>query len=180
MTGEFPAQRASNAENVYIWWRHHAHRNLWHVLTCPCPNLWNGLNGIEKPGVKDDFTNNNNHSINMADWYCFWSKIPVWIDNWYMHICYNRRLTLQRTHVWINTRVQIRQLRPMACVHGELEHVCSLVNWVIIGSGSQYLYFCWLIEDFIFRTIVHENFDENYKALIRENSFQSVVLHPPD
>ena len=23
-TGEFPDQRASNAENVYIWWRHHA------------------------------------------------------------------------------------------------------------------------------------------------------------
>ena len=22
-TGEFPAQRASNAENVFIWWRHH-------------------------------------------------------------------------------------------------------------------------------------------------------------
>ena len=23
MTGEFPAQKASNAENVSIWWRHH-------------------------------------------------------------------------------------------------------------------------------------------------------------
>ena len=23
MTSEFPAQRASNAENVFIWWRHH-------------------------------------------------------------------------------------------------------------------------------------------------------------
>ena len=23
MTGDFPAQRASNAENVSIWWRHH-------------------------------------------------------------------------------------------------------------------------------------------------------------
>ena len=23
-TGEFPAQMASNAENVSIWWRHHA------------------------------------------------------------------------------------------------------------------------------------------------------------
>ena len=26
MTGEFPAQRASNAENVSIWWRHHRKR----------------------------------------------------------------------------------------------------------------------------------------------------------
>ena len=23
VTGEFPSQRASNTENVYIWWRHH-------------------------------------------------------------------------------------------------------------------------------------------------------------
>ena len=23
VTGEFPAQRASNAENASIWWRHH-------------------------------------------------------------------------------------------------------------------------------------------------------------
>ena len=26
-TGEFPAQMASNAENVSIWWRHHVKRN---------------------------------------------------------------------------------------------------------------------------------------------------------
>ena len=25
VTGEFPAQRSSNAENVSIWWHHHAH-----------------------------------------------------------------------------------------------------------------------------------------------------------
>ena len=27
-TGEFPAQMASNAENVSIWWRHHDHEIL--------------------------------------------------------------------------------------------------------------------------------------------------------
>ena len=26
VTSEFPAQRASNAENVFIWWRHHAYQ----------------------------------------------------------------------------------------------------------------------------------------------------------
>ena len=36
-TGEFPAQRASNAENVSIWWRHHDGQgtysayNQWHI-----------------------------------------------------------------------------------------------------------------------------------------------------
>ena len=28
VTGEFPTQRASNAENVSIWWRHHGHKIL--------------------------------------------------------------------------------------------------------------------------------------------------------
>ena len=28
VTGEFPAQRTSNAENVSIWWRHHATLNM--------------------------------------------------------------------------------------------------------------------------------------------------------
>ena len=32
VTGEFPAQRASNAENVSIWWRH----NVWQFL-CRSP-----------------------------------------------------------------------------------------------------------------------------------------------
>ena len=36
-TGEFHAQRASNAENVSIWWRHHDHIDIWLVspqLSC--------------------------------------------------------------------------------------------------------------------------------------------------
>ena len=33
-TGEFPAQRASYAENVSIWWRHHGRRQLdWNRAT---------------------------------------------------------------------------------------------------------------------------------------------------
>ena len=34
VTGEFPAQMASNAENVSIWWRHHAHQQP--VWVCLC------------------------------------------------------------------------------------------------------------------------------------------------
>ena len=30
-TGEFPAQKASNAENVFIWWRHH---DICHLFQC--------------------------------------------------------------------------------------------------------------------------------------------------
>ena len=32
-TGEFPAQRASYAENVSIWWRHHEWPLLWQTTT---------------------------------------------------------------------------------------------------------------------------------------------------
>ena len=34
VTGEFPAQMASNTENVSIWWRHHGHH-----CVCRCPDL---------------------------------------------------------------------------------------------------------------------------------------------
>ena len=34
-TGEFPAQRASYAENVSIWWRHHGQRQVAMVLQAP-------------------------------------------------------------------------------------------------------------------------------------------------
>ena len=33
-TGEFPAQKASNAENVSIWWRHHD-VNQWILFKIP-------------------------------------------------------------------------------------------------------------------------------------------------
>ena len=34
MTGEFPAQRASNAEKVFIWWRHHEYE----IVESSCKN----------------------------------------------------------------------------------------------------------------------------------------------
>ena len=34
-TGEVPAQMASNAENVSIWWRHHVVIYLWEAQTVP-------------------------------------------------------------------------------------------------------------------------------------------------
>ena len=43
VTGEFPAQRASNAENVSIWWRHHVENvSIWwrhHVEYTPWKKL---------------------------------------------------------------------------------------------------------------------------------------------
>ena len=39
VTGEFPAQRSSNAENVFIWWRHHGMRDI----TYPTPGTGHAI-----------------------------------------------------------------------------------------------------------------------------------------
>ena len=43
VVGEFPAQRASNAENIFFWWRHHVSRAPYHRMdfktSCWCPSL---------------------------------------------------------------------------------------------------------------------------------------------
>ena len=70
VTGEFPAQMASNAENVSIWWRHHGYpaniRTLktratncfcWRLCFCKIKNFLNGeINGAlvtSTPGHPD-------------------------------------------------------------------------------------------------------------------------------
>ena len=40
VTGEFPTQRASNAENVSIWWRHHEHIDQWPTLINVVMHHW--------------------------------------------------------------------------------------------------------------------------------------------
>ena len=43
VTGEFPAQRASNAENVSIWWRHHGNFMNWSNAEFPDSPVIKGL-----------------------------------------------------------------------------------------------------------------------------------------
>ena len=50
VTGEFPTQRASNVENVYIWWRHHVIR----FYTLKRHHIWSLLKWKEDQfGLKD-------------------------------------------------------------------------------------------------------------------------------
>ena len=58
-TGEFPAQRASNAYNVSIWWRHHVNSRkrscviIWvRPQRCGCLVTWVCYQLIAKPGNK--------------------------------------------------------------------------------------------------------------------------------
>ena len=50
-TGEFPAQMASNAENVSIWWRHHD-SFPWNIIIYPYHNF-NG--SLHKPSLKSGY-----------------------------------------------------------------------------------------------------------------------------
>ena len=52
VTGEFPAQRASNAENVSIWWRHHEYHRIsvkgWKNTSISISMLMNSTKCIRK------------------------------------------------------------------------------------------------------------------------------------
>ena len=47
-TGEFPAQMASNAEKVSIWWRHHGKLTSCKICLQPCPFSTDGILWVYK------------------------------------------------------------------------------------------------------------------------------------
>ena len=65
VTGEFPAQRASNAENVSIWWRHHDQR-LSARLQWPRFNALELSQSCSKPSVWSSLFQRGNHEENLA------------------------------------------------------------------------------------------------------------------
>ena len=61
MTGEFPAQRASNAENISIWWRHHEPDYATWVMEGVQSPFWNELlkpKLYQKTVEHDEFASN--------------------------------------------------------------------------------------------------------------------------
>ena len=57
VTGEFPAQRASNEENVSIWWRHHDIHSLCAAVLC-CVLLQVNYDHIYKVCIIGHWVNN--------------------------------------------------------------------------------------------------------------------------
>ena len=70
VTGEFPAQRASYAENVSIWWRHHGMRllSLSGTLLHPCD-----IHTVTIPKNLNDLCFKHSHCTRAA-WYVEWSE----------------------------------------------------------------------------------------------------------
>ena len=62
VTGEFPAQRASNAENVSIWWHYHVYAlHVWDV-TCTPWGLRSPASRVSfKPDINEDNMIASNH-----------------------------------------------------------------------------------------------------------------------
>ena len=81
VTGEFPAQMASNAENVSIWWRHHANVPL------PCSD--------DKVVIliSIGFNKNMHCTMSAAKWRPFCIALNVIIGCECVHVC---------THVCLN------------------------------------------------------------------------------
>ena len=74
VTGEFPAQGASNAENVSIWWRHHIISDSYIRLHSP----WHCIYHFCWFTNLENFYTATNHSINChcycAVYYTLWTK----------------------------------------------------------------------------------------------------------
>ena len=88
MTGEFPAQKASNAEKVSTWWRHHAQSHIIVVELVPShtTRLFNLIFASDKNEL-------NNWRLPIGHWFdaCHVTKLHVetWIVyNKYRHIEY--------------------------------------------------------------------------------------------
>ena len=71
VTGEFLAQRVSNAENVSIWWRHHEPPHHWPFVT------WNPRR--QRPVMRNMMTSSNGNIFRVTGHLCGEFTGPRWI-----------------------------------------------------------------------------------------------------
>ena len=85
MTGEFPAQRASNEENVSIWWRHHAHRSRAQLKKLTSNGSWcMGIKGEMSGTVCVTFTWDMYIYIWVVYSLCFFCCLFITVTWWYV------------------------------------------------------------------------------------------------
>ena len=112
-TGEFPAQRASYAENVFIWWRHHV---LDYLLV-----FWN------------DEKNDMKQQQNMAVWLSHGILVdPWWV--WLWRSGPNRLVQIDVTVDFIHIHVQ------MICMHMKWPHVALCLSIVIWTNTTDFFF----------------------------------------
>ena len=94
VTGEFPEQRASNVQNVSIWWRHHVNKYDWQSATRPCAYLLAILHALHNSGKPHTLL------INAVEDFC------QYIKNIHLHSCEmtggrQRWVLIMRIHVYV-------------------------------------------------------------------------------
>ena len=91
-TGEFPAQMASYAENVSIWWRHHEYQvlvigRLLHPHTTACLNLSQHLL-MKGPPVQIGTCHQKQIHVRVLGEIClFWNLKLLLIKYWFVVLC---------------------------------------------------------------------------------------------
>ena len=134
VTGEFPAQMASNAENVSIWWRHHGY-------ALPFWSHWDGL-ACNRGMILVSLLNPTDTTIELS-WRCFdswmygvgnWSAYHL--DSWcgkQLRNClqFETRICIMWYHAWTQAFYQNTQViqRSNAKLLGPGHMLkCTLVN----------------------------------------------------
>ena len=112
MTGGFPSQRASNAENVSIWWRHHG--CVWNSLQI----WWQAVSLVSS--VYNNFGRNPGNVV---------------IVNYSIILCLHIKLKPQRNHM-APEHVITNPLSPQMAK--DLASLCAIMGWqkILIFSGD--------------------------------------------
>ena len=123
VSGEFPAQRTSNAENVFIWWRHHATGNYRDRVDIMDVIARKGIHFIFEATKHQHFVKYNNQLRNLS-----WSNI----------VCTNKRHQYQLIGPWeIWMKFQIGNFKLLLGIDGwsqGLSIFCELtLKWMSLN-----------------------------------------------
>ena len=152
VTGEFPAQRASNAENVSIWWRHHAKAHLRYkvvvsrsgeIITDPLTNICaavsiqqylNRINWCQSKWKTD--------AIAQCYWQHMHSKHRGYMGTYENTLWARAPQTLDQIHKSHHGNVHISVLNGALGVMGQVH--CGICDNGLLGHISKFQEFKWI------------------------------------
>ena len=157
-TGEFPAQRASNAENVSIWWRHHDRHSLDNLLHVYIHSM-----DIDRYQASA-WTNYDLLSIGpMGKHFRKMHKMQLKVSAKCLLFCLGLSVL---THQCVNwSRPSNAYIFTNELIKPSHHQVRS---WLVASSvPSDYLNLCWWVANWILRNKLRRNSDTSFK-----NAFQ--------
>ena len=130
VTGEFPAQKATNAENVSIWWRHHAFE--WVTFSCH----WYRTS-VPEAGIK---VRDKYNYISQYVWDVITCPYP-----WYLLLANESSIKVFLTHYDLVTPYSVAQLSPPSVLCADLVTIgdTTMHNLVTIGIMRRLSHHRW-------------------------------------